>query len=214
MGKKYASGKYAVGECARSGRKMKLRDMVEDGEYPGLMVDPAWRETKHPLETLGPVDDPVALRRPAPRRDRVDATVRFPLFDPATGGKGSGLFDLFDVVAHDLANDTFRVALYTAKPGLEYDTDNEIEAAGYEAGGKELGLTLDGTDVQIAETVWTRVNFSARWLLVYETDSGDGLMRVNLGGLHISENGDFTIDWGSAHYIADAGGTKIETVRV
>jgi hypothetical protein len=45
---------------------MLLRDMVFDGRYPNMRVDPAWYEGKHPLETLKKVDDPVALWRPSP----------------------------------------------------------------------------------------------------------------------------------------------------
>lgn len=66
MTKKYARGHAAWGECARSGRRMLLRDMVFDGQFPNLRVDPAWFEPKHPQEQLKRVDDPVALWRPAP----------------------------------------------------------------------------------------------------------------------------------------------------
>ena len=66
---KYATGKYAVGICARSGRKMLLRDMVPDGNYPGLLVDPDWRDIKHEQETPVDVSDAIALRRPAPDTD-------------------------------------------------------------------------------------------------------------------------------------------------
>ncbi len=69
-GKRYAEGKYAVGECARSGRKMLLKDMVADGYYPSLMVDPAWYEAKHPQESLPEIQDPVSLWRPAPEREQ------------------------------------------------------------------------------------------------------------------------------------------------
>lgn len=63
----YAQGTKAWGECARSGRKMLLRDMVEDQDLPGLMVDPAWREPQHPQERpVRDIADPIALRRPAP----------------------------------------------------------------------------------------------------------------------------------------------------
>lgn len=66
---KFAKGTHAVGICARSGRKMLLRDMVSDGQYPALMVDPAWRDVKHPAETLRVFEDAVALRNPAPDVD-------------------------------------------------------------------------------------------------------------------------------------------------
>ena len=75
MPKRYAKGKFAVGECARSGRKMLLKDMVSDGYYPSLIVDPEWYEGKHPQESLPEIEDPVALWRPAPERDLVGATL-------------------------------------------------------------------------------------------------------------------------------------------
>ena len=66
---KFASGKNALGTCARSGRKMKLSDMVQDGYKPGLMVDPAWRDTRHPAERPVNMEEGIALRRPAPDID-------------------------------------------------------------------------------------------------------------------------------------------------
>ena len=66
---KYATGKFAWGRCARSGRRMKLLDMVADGNYPGLMVDPDWRDIKNEQERPIDVSDAIALRRPAPDTD-------------------------------------------------------------------------------------------------------------------------------------------------
>lgn len=54
---------------------MLLKDMVSDGYYPSLVVDPAWYEGKHPQESLPEIEDPVALWRPAPERDLVGSTV-------------------------------------------------------------------------------------------------------------------------------------------
>jgi len=76
IGSAYAKGKWALGECRRSGRKMLLRNMVADGYYPNLIVDPEWYEPKHPQESLPKVRDPTSLFRPAPDQDKVDATVR------------------------------------------------------------------------------------------------------------------------------------------
>ena len=70
MPKSYARGRHAVGECARSGRKMLLNNMVSDGYYPNLIVDPAWYDAKHPQESLPALQDPVALHRPAPEREQ------------------------------------------------------------------------------------------------------------------------------------------------
>lgn len=41
-------------------------DMVPDGQNPGLLVDPDWRDIKHPAERPIDVSDATALRRPAP----------------------------------------------------------------------------------------------------------------------------------------------------
>lgn len=64
----FARGEYAIGECGRGGHKMRLKDMVPDGRYPWLMVDPEWKEDPHPQERLLPPVDPVALRHPAPEQ--------------------------------------------------------------------------------------------------------------------------------------------------
>lgn len=66
MAQKYAKGSRAWGICGRSGRKMLLRDMVFDGRYPNMRVDPAWYEDKHPQEFMPKVEDPTALYRPSP----------------------------------------------------------------------------------------------------------------------------------------------------
>ncbi len=66
-----------------------LKDMVSDGYYPSLVVDPAWYEGKHPQESLPEIEDPVALWRPAPERDLSGATLRF--------RPGDGLFMGFAV---------------------------------------------------------------------------------------------------------------------
>jgi hypothetical protein len=66
MNTTYARGDKAWGICARSGRRMLLKDMVFDGQYPNMRVDPAWYEPKHPLERVVNRKDPIALWRPAP----------------------------------------------------------------------------------------------------------------------------------------------------
>lgn len=81
---KYAKGKYALGECARSGRVMPLKDMVKDGYVPNLMVDPAWREPKHPLNKIIKIDDPIALRHPAPQVGGPGVTISWPSYDVDT----------------------------------------------------------------------------------------------------------------------------------
>jgi len=80
----YARGTHAVGHCAKSGRKMLLRNMVED-PFSGLMVDPAWADEKERRVTY-PTDDPEALFKPAPDLDSPGETVNIGrLFVVATG---------------------------------------------------------------------------------------------------------------------------------
>ena len=89
IGAAWAKGKWAVGECARSGRKMLLRNMVADGYYPNLIVDPEWYEAKHPQESLPKVRDPTSLYRPAPERDQIGASILLggaPAVDTVPGG--------------------------------------------------------------------------------------------------------------------------------
>lgn len=67
MSARFARGSRAWGECARSGKRMLLKDMVEDPRT-GLLVAPDWAE---PLDPRPPTDiyDGVALHRPAPDLD-------------------------------------------------------------------------------------------------------------------------------------------------
>ena len=82
MAKNYGRGYEgnAVGECARSARKMRRSDMVEDGYYPGLFVDPRWREPEEPQEVFIDVADDAAIPLPAPENHRVNAELVFPTY--------------------------------------------------------------------------------------------------------------------------------------
>jgi hypothetical protein len=63
-----ARGSRAIGFCQRSGIKMLLKDMVEDGHIRGLMVHPDWWEPRHPQEYDLRRDDPLegVLDNPMP----------------------------------------------------------------------------------------------------------------------------------------------------
>ena len=61
----YARGDRAWGICKRSGRRMLLKDLVEDDQIPGLLVDPEWYEPRHPQEFPVSLIDPEAIWRPA-----------------------------------------------------------------------------------------------------------------------------------------------------
>lgn len=206
---RYASGKFAKGTCMRSGKVVPYNDLVRDGHIHNLMVAPDWYEPEHPLETIEPVSDPVALRHPSPRRGHLNVTVRFPLFDVDTGGYGSDLF-LLSAETFDLVSNGFNVALYVDKPGTTYSTANETAGSGYVPGGLPVALSVDNGEVALDTTSWASATFGALWLLVYEVISGDALMRMNLGSLHVADNGVFTINWSSARYYTD--GDRITNV--
>jgi hypothetical protein len=74
----YASDKYALGICDRSGFTYKLKDLVfevQDGKRTGLRVGKDMLDPDHPQNWLGrfPVDDPQALRAARPD-SRVDSS--------------------------------------------------------------------------------------------------------------------------------------------
>lgn len=75
MNTRYARGSKAWGECARSGIRMYLLDMVEDPRT-GLLVAPDWIEQPEPRPPQD-IYDGVALERPAPDLDQI-GTVVFP----------------------------------------------------------------------------------------------------------------------------------------
>lgn len=66
---KYASGKKSKGRCGRCGDKCEYRDMMSDGQFPGLRVCPDCYDKKHPSEKPINVEDGIALRHPAPDID-------------------------------------------------------------------------------------------------------------------------------------------------
>jgi hypothetical protein len=59
----------AYGECARSGLRVPLEDLVEDGQSTGLLVSRLEYDPKHPQE-LAPRLRPERHRMPAPEISR------------------------------------------------------------------------------------------------------------------------------------------------
>lgn len=78
MGKRYASGKYALGECGKSGIDTELKNLVRDGYYKGLLVLPEYYEPPDPQTKRANAADAIALRYPSPRRDLIGIEIRFP----------------------------------------------------------------------------------------------------------------------------------------
>jgi hypothetical protein len=75
MGSKYARGKYAVGMCGRCGMKVPYREMVSDGQFPGLRVHRSCRDKKHPVEKPFVAAEGIALHHPAPDIDDDSGTL-------------------------------------------------------------------------------------------------------------------------------------------
>lgn len=63
----YATGKYAKGECQRCGHEVPYTSLRFDGYQPNLRVCQDCWDPPHPQEEPLVVNDPIALRHPAPR---------------------------------------------------------------------------------------------------------------------------------------------------
>jgi hypothetical protein len=66
---RFARGKHALGQCGRCGGRAPYRQLVSDGDKPGLRVHPWCRDIVHPQEKPVRTDDATALRHPAPDLD-------------------------------------------------------------------------------------------------------------------------------------------------
>lgn len=94
-GARFAEGRRAWGVCQRCGLRDYLRNLVEDGQSPGLLVHQGCYEPKHPQEKALRVDDPQALFRPSPDPSAAESrTISNTLFENlsdlgATFGAGS-----------------------------------------------------------------------------------------------------------------------------
>ena len=65
----WADQRRAWGISERGGQRVFLKDLVEDGQYPGLLVTRAEKDYRHPQEYAVNSADAVALERPSPERD-------------------------------------------------------------------------------------------------------------------------------------------------
>ena len=74
------------GHCQRTDRKVALRDLVEDGEIPGLLVDRYDADKPHPQRRLAQLPPDLPPRRPSPPLDAEHTTARIgALGSPETG---------------------------------------------------------------------------------------------------------------------------------
>ena len=87
-GSRYARGSKAWGICERSGRKLLLRDMVYDGEWPDMRVAPDEYDPQHPQEYIPDEYDPETLWDPTTDLDAAQSEqgdINFPIFNFGMG---------------------------------------------------------------------------------------------------------------------------------
>lgn len=86
-GSRYARGSKAWGLCERSGKKMLLKDMMYDGEWPDMLVSPDEYDPQHPQEYIPDEFDPETLYDPTTDLDKASSEqgdIRLPIFDFST----------------------------------------------------------------------------------------------------------------------------------
>lgn len=88
---KYTQNDEAWGECARSGLRTPLKDLVKDGYQKGIYVRRDFYDPPHPQEKLKPLYDPEMVRIQAPRLDVDVVNVTFPGYDITTGVSYGGV---------------------------------------------------------------------------------------------------------------------------
>jgi len=115
----------------------------------------------------------------------------------------------------DFESDAFKVMLvtsaYTPDPVAHAfidDVTNEVSGVGYTAGGESLAdleVTQDDVDNEgvfdANDVVWNASTITARGAVIYK-DTGDPatsplIAYIDFGADKISDNGDFTLQWGS-----------------
>ena len=108
---------------------------------------------------------------------------------------------------HDIAADTFKIALFTSSASLgasttAYSSSNEISNASgsaYSAGGVTLSsaaVATSGTTVYVdfADPSWTSASFTANGALIYNSsNSNKAVCVLAFGGDYTVTNGTFTI---------------------
>lgn len=94
---KYSNPDNAWGECARSGKKTRLNDLVKDGYNKEIYVRREWYDPPQPQEKLKPLFDAQMTRIQAPRTDLYETNVTFPAYDITTGNTYSGLQENYSV---------------------------------------------------------------------------------------------------------------------
>ena len=107
---------------------------------------------------------------------------------------------------HNLATDTFYLALYTPSASIDstttvYTTLGETSGTGYTAGGQlltNLGVSLSGTIAYAnwANETWANSTITASGGLIYNASKGNRSVAVlNFGGAYSTTNAPFTVSF-------------------
>jgi hypothetical protein len=111
----------------------------------------------------------------------------------------------------DYLNDTIKVALYTTAPDIDADTyrsdlTGEASGTGYTTGGVTLGtktVTTDDTNnrtiADAADSQWTGLTTSFRYIVVYQSTGVDATSRliscIDTGSTQTLTGGTYDITW-------------------
>lgn len=196
--------RWTPGQCQRSGKVMPLNELVWDGAIPGIQVAPEWYEPPHPQERLEPLGPPAIIEHPAPRHDSIDQTITFPLYDVTTGKKAAQLFEPLPY-SGDMTHDSFKVALLDQKPG------NFFEGAALLEPEPAHVLVANGA-MHLPDTVWQDVTVYPTWALMFNAETGEGLLKVNLASPQGCVNGTLAIQWSGMVYATD--GQQITGIKI
>ncbi len=80
--RKFARGKRAWGVSDRGGQREHYRNLIEDGQYPGLRVTRSEYDPRHPQEFPIDATDAFALERPSPDPSTSEVVVELPAPHP------------------------------------------------------------------------------------------------------------------------------------
>jgi len=120
---RFARGKRAWFHDQRDGLRKPYRDMVSDGQYPGMKVAKDTYDPKHPQETpLTDVSDPQGLERGTGDTDAFGVSVVLPVPEFGVGPAILSMSEGATVIAGVVAEG---VSLLEAPQGFQFLVDDQ-----------------------------------------------------------------------------------------
>lgn len=141
---KYSNPDNAYGECARSGKKTRLSDLVKDGYQKGIYVRREWYDPPQPQEKLKPLFDAQMTRIQAPRTDIYETTVTFPAYDINTGNAYGGMQQNYTLGNFTSSVTTGGVGHWLTDVSGERIISSSGDAIVFKSTGEVLWVTGDG----------------------------------------------------------------------